>query len=100
MAIRSSCINYLYKTNYILGTILGIEYIKLLAFLELTLQQMVLSPANSAVTIITALQNFQDVFEDFISSAQEVNRLLSAVPSDLILVLQNNGCSAIITPLL
>ena len=92
MAIRSSCINYLYKTNYILGTILGIEYIKLPAFLELTLQQMVLSPANSAVTIITALQNFQDVFEDFISSAQEVNRLLSAVPSDLILVLQNNGC--------
>ena len=93
MAIRSSCINYLYKTNYILGPILGIEYIKLPAFLELTLQQMVLSPANSAVTIITALQNFQDVFEDFISSAQEeVNRLLSAVPSDLILVLQNDGC--------
>ena len=54
---------------------------------------MVLSPANSAVTIIIAPQNFQDVFEDFISSAQEeVNRLLSAVLSDLILVLQNDGC--------
>lgn len=44
---------------------------------------------NSSITAVTALQNFQNAFQDIISSVQEeINRLLSARLPELIVVLQ------------